>query len=59
MTEKKEIVITGRMVLRLVLLLASVTIIIILFMKQRFETEDFIPIALLVFSISLSFTTKK
>ncbi|MGT2950451.1 hypothetical protein [Streptococcus cuniculi] len=57
--KKNEIVITGRMVLRFVFALAIIAMMVRLLLKQTLETEDEIIIALLVSSVSLSFTTKK
>ncbi|GGE25677.1 hypothetical protein [Streptococcus himalayensis] len=59
MKEKKEIVITGRMVLRIVFALTIIATMVRLLLKQTFEKEDVIIIALLVSSMSLNFVIDK
>ncbi|MGT2800078.1 hypothetical protein [Streptococcus marmotae] len=57
--KKNEIVITGRMVLRFVFALAIIVTMVRLLLKQTFEKEDVIIIALLVSSMSLNFAIDK
>ncbi|MBF0778060.1 hypothetical protein [Streptococcus cuniculi] len=57
--KKNEIVITGRMVLRFIFALAIIATMVRLLLKQTFEKEAIIIIALFVSSMSLSVAIKK